>query len=434
MRTFLLGQMGWVLLGVALLLAGCSDGGGPSSNGDGPTYVSDIQALMAAKCVDCHTEGGIGPFPLRTYEQVTAVKGAVATSVKDRIMPPWLAAPGCADYAGDFSLSDEQIAMIGAWVDNGAPMGDPSAAPNPVEKTRLTLSRVDRELSLPVPYTPKAFPDDYRCFFLDWPATETEYISGYGVEPGNSAIVHHVIGYMIPPGSISIFQTLDDADPEPGWPCFGTPGGEGPGSATWIAGWAPGGLGEDFPEGTGIEIPVGAKLVVQMHYNSEDMNPAPDQTKIVVKIDKTVTKRGAIMPFADFSWVMQKTMDIPAHSTDVVHSLTQDPTTLVSLLTGGALSGNKPLTLYDAGMHMHTLGTRGSTRIERADGSRECMVDIPRWDFNWQSPFRFAAPKVVNPGDKVFLECHWDNPGNKDVNWGESTSDEMCLGVYYVTE
>lgn len=90
--------------------------------------------------------------------------------------------------------------------------------------------------------------------------------------------------------------------------------------------------------------------------------------------------------------------------------------------------------MYDVGMHMHTLGKRGLTRIERADGANECLLDIPRWDFNWQHSHVLTKPKQVAPGDKLYLECQWDNPGDADVSRGEGTSDEMCLGIYYVTE
>jgi hypothetical protein len=83
---------------------------------------------------------------------------------------------------------------------------------------------------------------------------------------------------------------------------------------------------------------------------------------------------------------------------------------------------------------MHTLGTRAVTRIDRADDSQECLLDIPDWNFHWQGSYGLSAPRTFNPGDKMYLECHWDNPGATDVSWGEGTGDEMCLGIYYVTQ
>jgi hypothetical protein len=74
--------------------------------------------------------------------------------------------------------------------------------------------------------------------------------------------------------------------------------------------------------------------------------------------------------------------------------------------------------------------------IERKTGATECMLHIPRWDFHWQGAYGFAQPKVVKPGDRVAVECHWDNslPNAKDLEWGEGTGDEMCLGSFLMTQ
>jgi copper type II ascorbate-dependent monooxygenase-like protein len=105
-----------------------------------------------------------------------------------------------------------------------------------------------------------------------------------------------------------------------------------------------------------------------------------------------------------------------------------------------------PLIVYSAGLHMHQLGTHGSLRIDRADGTSECMLDIPQWNFHWQGSYTFAQPKTLNPGDKLSVECHWDNSAEnqpvvggvkmppQDVTWGEGTFDEMCLGTFYITQ
>ena len=73
---------------------------------------------------------------------------------------------------------------------------------------------------------------------------------------------------------------------------------------------------------------------------------------------------------------------------------------------------------------------------ERKTPTTECLLDIPRWDFHWQANYRFKEPKVVKSGDRIAVECHWDNslPGARDVSWGEGTEDEMCLGIFYMTQ
>jgi hypothetical protein len=74
------------------------------------------------------------------------------------------------------------------------------------------------------------------------------------------------------------------------------------------------------------------------------------------------------------------------------------------------------------------------------------MLDIERWNFHWQRTYRLAAPQMVSPGDRLSVECHFDNtPGHqplvggapippRDAWWGEGTADEMCIGFIYVTQ
>lgn len=90
-------------------------------------------------------------------------------------------------------------------------------------------------------------------------------------------------------------------------------------------------------------------------------------------------------------------------------------------------------------LHMHELGTIGRVAILRADGSTDCLLNITRWDFHWMADYYFATPVRLEPGDKVYVECHWDNTeANQKVVNGElltprtlrwATDDEMCGAV-----
>ena len=153
------------LIGSTLLLAACSDGP--------PTYHQDIQPLLEARCVGCHQDGNIGPFPLERYEDVKAVAKAMAAAVQDRRMPPWSARKADVTYRNDVSLTDEQITKFVEWADQGALEGDPATPGQPLPSTDSGLKQVDFEVQLPEPYTPKNQPDEYRCFPISWPETET---------------------------------------------------------------------------------------------------------------------------------------------------------------------------------------------------------------------------------------------------------------------
>jgi hypothetical protein len=152
-------------------------------------------------------------------------------------------------------------------------------------------------------------------------------------------------------------------------------------------------------------------------------------------VDSSVDKKAHVLLWANPEWVTDRTMDIPAGQSDVVHRWSYEPLEFLPDLTGGTFREDQPFTVHSAALHMHTLGTHGRLEVLRQGGTTQCLLDIPRWDFNWQNAYQFQEPKVVRPGDQLSIECHWNNsaPGARDVNWGDGTQDEMCLGVFYIT-
>jgi len=175
-------------------------------------------------------------------------------------------------------------------------------------------------------------------------------------------------------------------------------------------------------------------VILQLHYNTLTAPPEPDQSSVVLKIDESVEKKAFVMPWANPAWVASQSMDIPAHSTDVSHSFELKPSLFISNASGGAIPPGTPFMIHQAGLHMHTRGTRARTEIRGADGATQCLLDIPSWNFHWQGSYALEAPKTIQPDDNLYLECHWDNTSPTDINWGEGTGDEMCLGTFYVTQ
>jgi hypothetical protein len=247
------------------------------------------------------------------------------------------------------------------------------------------------------------------------------------------SIVHHIIAFLASPTEVAAFQELDAADPGPGYACYGGPGR---GRQAWLGSWVPGSSGVDYPAGTGIQVLPGSKVVLQVHYNLSSANAAPDQSSFSVSLASTVQKVAIVQPWANPAWVQEGGMPIPAGQQDVRYRFAFDLVPMLSRLTNGVFRDNAPITVYSSALHMHTLGTRARMEIVRRSGSTECMLDIPRWDFHWQGNYQLAQPKELQAGDRLAVECHWDNsqPGATNVTWGESTRDEMCLGVFYMTQ
>jgi mono/diheme cytochrome c family protein len=409
-----------------------------SSTGPAPeaevTWHGQVRAVLEQHCTSCHQPGNIGPFPMTSYAEAHLVREAIVLTLEDGSMPPWMPADGCQDYESEPAITDDEAALVRAWVDAGAPEGDPDDYVAPPPAPSNGLSRVDLTLTLPEPYLPTEQPDDYRCFLLDWPQASTTFVTGFQARPDDLRTVHHLIAYAIAPELVAEYDALDAADPATGYTCFGGPGGAitGPQSAgTWLGAWAPGGMTGDFPEGTGIEMAPGSKVVLQIHYNTLVDDLRPDASAVQLKLDDTVERPAYTMPLANPEWLAGN-MPIPAQA-GVVHAFELDPTLYMPLFTD-VIAPDSPFEIHSAVHHMHKLGTRGEQRIERADGSQTCLLELPRWDFDWQQAYRFVEPVRFEPGDRLRLACEWDNSaGDGPVGWGEGTGDEMCLGVYYIT-
>jgi Copper type II ascorbate-dependent monooxygenase, N-terminal domain/Copper type II ascorbate-dependent monooxygenase, C-terminal domain len=399
------------------LLAGCAT----STDDEAPTWHRDVQPIVAKSCVSCHQDGQIAPFTLDSYGDAAAMAELIADSVSTRRMPPWLADPDCTPYEGDISLSDDEIATIVAWADSGAPEGDSADAPVSDDVSDVVgLSRVDHSLTLPSAYTPDTTTtDDYRCFVIDWPVDHNAFLTGYTVEVDNPQIVHHLVAYLSPPELVADYKAADEADPGEGYACYGGPGVVDADDAEWLGGWAPGAASGDFPEGTGVYVQTGSAVVLQMHYNTANGDAGPDQSSFDIKVDDTVTNPGIIQPWADPTWLSGDTMAIPANTDGVTHSF--------------SYTLSDTYKIWTSNLHMHTYGTNARMWIDRADGSEDCMLDIPRWDFDWQRSYRFVDAKEINAGDAISIECTWDNPTDQDLAWGEGTGDEMCLGTFLIT-
>lgn len=422
-----------------------TDGG--AANASNVTYYRDVKPILDAKCASCHSAGSFAPFALTSPSDAVTRRASIKAATSAHTMPPWPPSNSCTQYAGDRALTAEQLAILSKWGDGEGPLGDEkdfkalTGAPAP------KLTRTDFTIPMKEAYTPVLSPDEYRCFLLDWPVAEDTHITGFSVDPGAVSIVHHTLVYVIPPEDVATYQKMDDDEAGLGYSCFAGPNKGTNQLPAQVGAWVPGTLGTDYPEGTGIKVAAGSKLVVQMHYNTTTTKPAPDTTKVRVKVDKDVATEAYIMPFTNPLWVTQKSMPIPAGAPDTLHEFSYDAATAVNIRTKGAIAKDKPFKVHTAALHQHLHGTHSTLEVTKDGAPKQCLLDIPNWDFHWQGSYAFVDPKVVNPGDSFHIACHWDNSEQKqplnsdgrrmppqDLNWGENTTDEMCVGFMYITQ
>lgn len=470
------GIAGAVLAVVASALV--LDGSAPAATSAAPSFARDVAPIVRETCAGCHRIGGIAPFAFRTERDVASRAALVVAALEGRRMPPWPPGARSPRYVGQArrTLDARERATLTGWARaqlvqpggarRGTPVGSPPSAALPLEpgesRLELTMSSSYR------PTAPSGGTDDYRCFLLDPKLTADRFVTGAQIEPGTASLVHHVILYRVAPGSAGQAAALDRRTPAAGWTCFGGPGVNGVTAnpraflddAGWIAAWAPGWGGDRLKTGTGIALPAGSQIVMQVHYNLEngsrtdrsravlvtapgDRAIEPVQTVLLPAPVELACRRGEQGPLCDrtaavFDQARRFGNDAALIPTglllvcgkDAARPVAQATTTCDRPVTA-------PLTVQAVAGHMHLLGR--SIRVELNPGTSRArlLLEIPRWSFHWQASYVLERPVRAEPGDVLRVTCRHDptlRAGKpRYVLWGEGTADEMCLGVLQVT-
>ncbi|HZO15537.1 MAG TPA: hypothetical protein VFB62_19830 [Polyangiaceae bacterium] len=390
-----------------LTLAGCHDEPGAP---DGPVWWRDVAPIVYENCASCHREGGIGPGVLTSYDDARAAGAAMREQTHARTMPPWHvdSSGDCNSYREARTLTDAEIATIGAWVDAEMPEGDPAQAPAPISPPEL--AGVTHTLEMGVDYQPNlSAADDYRCFIVDPNLAEDMYLTSYQVMPGNAAMVHHVILFSLDTQDVEqLALALDEADEGPGYTCFGTAGVP----ASPIAGWAPGTPITQYPNGTGIVLRAQRKLVMQLHYNLKN-DTGSDRTRVDLVLASSVPKPSQLLPIANGE------LTLPPGQEKIDTSMT---TQLM-----------RNLEVHAVFPHMHKLGRSLHHQVTRGDETI-CLVNVPDWSFDWQQFYIYEQPVALRPGDRMTLGCSYDTRGKTTTTtFGEGSDDEMCVSFLYAS-
>lgn len=392
------------------------------------TYLADVKPLLGRKCTGCHRDGGAAPFALETFAEASARSPLIAWTARAKHMPPWLADACCATYRSDLSLSEREIATLEKWALLGAPEGTPVDPPTPEVTPIGGLSRIDVTLAMPAEYTPvprHGGTDDMRCFLLDWPYEGEVFVTGLNPRPGNRNLVHHLVVGAIEGAAIEKYAARQGVDGQPGFDCAG---GLDVREIEILGG---GLLGGDFPEGVGKKVKAGSKILLNVHYSLAGAGPSPDRTTVELRVDGSAVE-ARTLPITNPAWAVGESMTIEAGDPDAMYSFYYAPV---------LLTGNETVYLRNVAAHMHRYGSRIAVRVLRKDGTRDCLLEIPRWEFGWEQTFWFDAPHPLEPGDQLYVECHFDNSAAhqptgeapRDIAWGES-DQEMCAAFVAYTE
>lgn len=362
---------------------------------EAPTYHGRVSRIFQDNCVMCHRERGIAPFSLEHYETASARAPVIDVMVSQGRMPPWFASPEYGEWANERGLTEAERLDLLAWVEAGAPAGDPDDAPPPREFPGgwMLDEEPDTVIALPeVQEIPAEGVLDYRYLYVKTDFSEDRWIRKAELRPTGTEVAHHSI----------VFQEGPDAERR------------GP----WIVGWAPGVPPSVFPEGTGKLLPAGGWLMFQMHYTTVG-RPATDRTELaLVFADETPERRVRTRAVGTTDF------EIPAGAEN--HEVVAE----LEIERRGEILSLLP--------HMHYRGKAFRYELVHPDGRTEVLLEVPAYDFNWQLSYVAEEPIALEPGmvlrGRAWYDNSANNPANPDptvaVGYGEQSFEEMMFGFF----
>lgn len=403
-------QSGHPLVIAATEAPGCHlDAEKASSADTSITYHNRISRLVQMNCGECHRDGGVAPFSLSTSDDLLSHAKMIETVVTRGTMPPWFAVPTAKQksnpWVNDCSLSDSDKKDLLAWLKGDHPLGDPKDAPVAAKYSDgWTIGTPDLVVKFPepVPIQATGFMR-YKNITVETGLDEDKWVQGIEIRPGAPEVVHHILVFARPPRVPN--QKGSAGDEINYWGIY-----------------VPGNNKQIYSDGFARKLPKGSQIRFQMHYTPNGKETEDTTQMGLVFADKEPANEVKTASLVN-AW-----FEIPPgadnHEDSAKFKLQSDVTVM----------GYLP--------HMHLRGKACRYEAITPDGKRETLLDIPRYDFNWQLLYRYSEPRVFTKGTILKFYASFDNsdknPANPNpkmaVRWGDQTYDEMLLGYieYFV--
>jgi mono/diheme cytochrome c family protein len=369
------------------------------------TYAEDVAPILNQHCIGCHQAGQIGPMALSDPDDVKGWAKMINEVVQSGRMPPWHADPDVGEFANARRLSDQEKQTIAQWATSGAAIGDRSRIPDFAPRTNGWQFAELPDLVLPVSLkSVEVHPTgemDYLYFKSDYVFEKERWVSAVQILPGNHAVVHHILAFIESPNGRQVVGDLEGID-------------------GYLAGYVPGLTVFPYPAGTAKRIPANSRLIFQVHYTPIG-SPQTDHSQIGIYFaDPKSVEREVVTTSA-----IRRKLEIPPENSDY-----QVASYSHRSLANAQLLGMMP--------HMHLRGKSFRYELQRSDGAIAPLLNVPRYDFHWQSSYRLARPLELRDGDRIACVAQFDNsagnPNNPDptqtVRWGDQTREEMMIGYF----
>lgn len=360
-----------------------------ASAADPVTFTKDVAPIFFKHCVNCHRPNQIAPMSLLSFEEARPWAKAIAREVSLRNMPPWSGDSENHKWSNDISLNDDQIATITAWVEQGTKRGNPTDLPTaPTFPEKWANGEPDYIITLDTIDVPADGEDIFPKLSAIIDIDEPKWIRSIEFLPGDRRVAHHSLVTYNSPTS-----------------------GQGT-LAVWTAGMPP----YVFPEGMGRVIGPGTKIQIDAHYHPYG-EATSDQTQIGLYFGEgDIQKEVATVP------VTNTGLRIPPGASNHTELAFYDFT--------------KDMQIVAFSPHLHVRGKAMRYDIVYPDGREEMLLDVPKYNFNWQWLYYPEKPIEVPAGSRVNVTATWDNsadnPSNpdptKEIIYRGDTFNEMFVG------
>ena len=424
-----------IVAGLAAVMLGAPSPAAAQSDHD-VTFTKDVAPILQRSCESCHRPRGGAPMTLISYQDVRPWARSIKQRTLAREMPPWFVDKniGIQHFKDDPSLSDDEIALIGRWVDAGAPRGNPADMPPsrhwPAGK--WTIGEPDLVVESPVavveavaadwfgginPPTPTGLTTDryvqaveVKEVLLDDDGLEIEPAAasaGDAAADGGRAalnlfVVHH---------AVVTAMTEQAAEDEPGQISRG-----GNFNITHE-------LGQNathFPDWVGIKLPASSVLTYdRMHYHSVGKEVRV-RVDTAFKLHPEGYEPKYMQGFGSQSGAFDLELDIPAGDSDIMRD--------------GFHRLSRPAIMMTFEPHLHSSGKRMCLEAIYPNNARE-MLNCADYNHNWVKVYVYeddVAP-LLPAGTVLHLLAWYDNSqSNPRVldprnwkGWGNRSIDDM---------
>jgi hypothetical protein len=405
------------------------------------SYEKTIAPMLIDNCVTCHRKGGIGPWQMASYDIVKGFSPMIREVIRTERMPPWHADPHYGAFKNNRALSAANMKTLVHWIEAGAPRGEGRDPLAELKKTwpEWALGQPNTVLELPTFEVAATGVIPYQEIRVKNTIGRDVWLRAIDYAPGDRSVVHHILGFTLPPGAGAINQRPGGAQAVaevPGQPgpqsqqlikACSTPqgaaqmrqrtGGNGglPGGSS-IGGYVPGAAPSQFPPEAGVLVKKDADFRFQVHYT-----PTGKVATDVTRVGLYYTDEAPTYPLRN-SVLMDPCLQIPANTKSYTASMSKVV--------------DRDMLIYSLTPHSHFRGDASSFVAEYPDGTKETLLSVPKYDFNWQTTYAFATPKAIPKGTKITHSTTYDNSSlnkanpdpNITVHWGEQTWEEMLYG------